>query len=459
MMEMLAEYFRIIFDEEKLIAQIERKTSFSELEEELKIDEQDLKEFLASHQIIHGLQDETLELFAKFPAKMEYPLLIAEGQYPINGVDGNIKFVFDFKEEINRDSKWNFRDVMKIPSVSKGQRLAKLIGPEKGVDGLDVTGTVVKANPGKPAAATAGKNVVYREEDSTFFATENGQFNLSGRKLNVYPEYEVNETLSLKDGNLDFIGTIIIRGDVPTGFTVKAEGDIKIFGMVEAATIIAGGSIYVTEGISGQEKGSLEAGENIHIAYINQAKIYAGNDLFVENSILHSECLANGHVYCQKGSIAGGSISAGKTIEARDVGTRMNTKTEITLGMNKLLLEREQNLLNKKQELELLLEKLKILGQKLATQDTANPKIRISLLRQRHSFAKTKEQLTEIGEELLLLNTSLGDLKEAKLIVRNFIYQNVNVSFGKYKRSIKSNYHYIEMSLHENEIALHQLYG
>ncbi|MBN6206621.1 DUF342 domain-containing protein [Ralstonia pickettii] len=458
-MDMLAEYFRIIFLKKKMIAQIECKDAFFELEEEMKIDEQALKDFLASHQVVHGLQYEAIDLFAKFPAQMEYPLTIAKGQPPVNGTDGRVEYVFDFNEEINRDSAWNFRDVMKIPSVTKGQRLAKLIEPEKGIDGRDVMGSVIKALPGKPAVARAGKNVVYREEDKTFFATESGQFSLSGRKLNVFPEFEVNETLSLKKGNLDFVGTIIIRGDVPTGFTVKAEGDVKIYGMVEAATIIAGGSIFVTEGISGQEKGYLKAEGSIHIGYINQARVYTSNNLYVENSILHSECVVNGDVYCQKGSIAGGSISAGKTIEARDIGTRMNTKTEVTLGVNKVLSDREQELINKKQELENLLEKLKILGQKLETQDATNSKIRISLLRQKHTFAKTKEQLTDINEELSVIKSSIGDLREARLVVRNFIYQNVIVSFGKYKRSMKSNYHYIEIKLHEKEIAIHQLYG
>lgn len=458
MMDKLAEYFRIIFLKKKMIAQIERKDAFFELDEEMNIDEQTVKDFLASHQIVHGLQFETIDLFAKYAAKMEYPLTIAKGQPPVNGIAGRVDYVFDFDEEINRDSEWNFRNVMKIPSVTKGQRLAKLIEPEKGIDGRNVTGAVVKALPGKPAVARAGKNVVYREEDRTFFAAENGQFSLSGRKLHVFPVFEVHETLSLKKGNLDFVGTIIIRGDVPTGFIVKAEGDVKIYGMVEAATIIAGGSIFITEGISGQEKGYLKAEGSIHIGYINQARVYTGNNLYVENSILHSECIANGHVYCQSGSIAGGSISAGKTIEARDVGTRMNTKTEITLGVNKVISDREQALINKKQELEGLLEKLKILGKKLGTKDTTNSKIRISLLRQKHTFAKTSEQLINIKEELSELNASLGNLREAKLIVRNFIYQNVIVSFGKYKRLMKANYHYIEMKLYENEIVLHQLY-
>jgi hypothetical protein len=316
----------------------------------------------------------------------------------------------------------------------------------------------VKALAGKPVVARAGKNVVFKKENNCFYATEDGQFSLSGRKLHVYPEYEVNESLSLKKGNLDFVGTIVIRGDVPAGFRVKAEGDVKIYGMVEAAEIIAGGSIYIAEGISGQGKGYLKAEDNIRTGYINQAEVYAGNDLYVENSILHSKCVANGHVFSQKGNIIGGTLSAGKTIDAYDIGTRMNTSTEVILGVNKMISDQESKLINEKQELEGLLEKLKLLGQKLAVQDATNPKIRVSLLRQRNSYEKALEQLRGVTEELAHLNSSIGNPDESKLIVRNFIYQNAVVTFGKYTRIMRSNYHYVQMNTEGNEIALHQLY-
>src|SRR5699024_1933422 len=250
----------------------------------------------------HGPQYDVDNSLAEAPSQQEYPLIIDRGQKPVKGEDGKIDYIFNFNPEISRDQNWHYREDMRIPTISKGQKLAKINFPGEGKEGVDVSGQGVKALSGKPAVARAGKNVVFKNDNNCFYAAEDGQFSLSGRRLNVYPEYEVNETLTLKKGNLDFVGTIIIRGDVPAGFQVKAEGDIKIYGMVEAAEVIAGGSIYIAEGISGQGKGYLKAEDNIRVGYINQAEVYAGNDLYVENSILHSKCIINGHVFSQKGN-------------------------------------------------------------------------------------------------------------------------------------------------------------
>src|SRR5699024_11752661 len=106
-------------------------------------------------------------------------------------------------------------------------------------------------------------------------------------------------------------GSVIIHGDIPSGFTVKAEGDIKVFGIVEAATVIAGGSGYISEGIAGLLKGSITASENIHVGYINQGIVYAGASLYVENSIIDSECTAKKNVMRKQGNIIEVSNSAG----------------------------------------------------------------------------------------------------------------------------------------------------
>src|SRR5699024_9473342 len=142
--------------------------------------------------------------------------------------------------------------------------------------------------------------------------------------------------------------SIVIHGNVPTGYTVKAKEDIKIFGIVEGATLLAGGSIFISEGMAGLGKGLLQAGKDIHIGYLNQGNISAGGSIHVENSIIHSKCDANEHLYLERGNIIGGSVSAAKSIEAKDIGNRMNTKTNIMFGMNESIHKKENELLEQK---------------------------------------------------------------------------------------------------------------
>lgn len=456
-MDRLEEYFYIKFSNDHMSAQIYCKDSYEKYDVKLSVES--LQQFLFDNKVFNGIDQQVVQLLLTNPSAEMFPYIIAEGTPVEHGKNGKVKYELNFNTEIDRTPDWNFRDIMSIPSVEMGQKLATLLIPTNGQEGIDVGGRKIKAIKGKPIVKKAGNNVVYREMDRSFYAVTEGQLSVNGRYIHVQPVFEVNETLSMKNGNLDFIGSIVIHGDVPAGYTVKADGDIKIHGMVEAATLIAGGTIYISEGLAGQKKGFIEAKENINIGYINQGIVYSGNNLYVENSILHSECTVKSQLFCQQGNIIGGYVSAGRSIEAKDIGNRLGTKTEILFGLDKSIDEQEEHLLAKKRELQQTAIKLATLGKKLEVQGNIHDaKLRITMLRQQHSSNKAKAQLEEIDDKLQLLNAHLGSELEAKLVVRNFIYSNVSVSFGKYKRIMKSDCHFVQLSLNKNEIIMHPLF-
>src|SRR5699024_12523878 len=130
-------------------------------------------------------------------------------------------------------------------------------------------------------------------------------------------------------------------------------------------TLFRSGSIFISEGFAGLQKGRIQAADDIHIGYINQGFAQAGHSIHVENSIIHSTCIARQRVFCQQGNIIGGSLSAGQSLEAKDVGNRLSTKTEINLGINKAVDQKEQKLLQEKEDLQATLEKLELIGKKL----------------------------------------------------------------------------------------------
>ncbi len=422
------------------------------------IDEQAIIYYLKENNIVFGIDYGSLQQVISAKDKNDFPIIVAQGLHVENGNDGYITYELNFSSEISKSPNWNFRDIMRIPSVHTGQKIATVTMPTAGKNGTDVNGNAIQALPGKPVQIKAGKNVVYHEKEHSFYAASEGQVSTNERYIEIHKVFKVNESLSMKNGNLDFVGSIIIHGDVPTGYTVKAKGDIKVFGMVEAATIIAGGSIFISEGLAGLQKGYIKAGENIHIGNINQGFAYAGNDLFVESSILHSECTAKNNVYCQKGNIIGGTLSVGISVEAKDIGNRMSTQTEIVFGMNKIIKEKEKQLVAKKEELEDTLKKLTVIGKKVESElDQNNPKTRITLLRQRNSYKKTADQLADIDGMLTQLNSYLGSEKEAKLVANGHLYPNVMVTFGKYKRKIDTAYKHVQMNLDQNEITVQAL--
>ncbi|AIF45463.1 hypothetical protein X953_11810 [Virgibacillus sp. SK37] len=181
--------------------------------------------------------------------------------------------------------------------------------------------------------------------------------------------------------------------------------------------------------------------------------------MYVENSILHSDITAREQIFCQRGHIIGGRIIGGASIEVRDAGNRMNTKTEIVLGLNYLLEEKKQQLFNTKQELNEKKEKLLILGNELKARGyTNNPKIRIMELKQKNSLLIVNKQLEDINQLLLEIGFEEDKNREASLVVRNNLYANVTVAFGKYQRTIDANQHYVKVSLKDNEVNILPLF-
>ncbi|WP_010093394.1 DUF342 domain-containing protein [Ornithinibacillus scapharcae] len=454
----LNQLFKVVVSKDHMIAELHYTDEYL-VNRDIEISVELLKQFLIENKIVYGINSEGMNQFSGLPALEDFPVTIATGEAPVPGEDGKVHYVVNFNPEVERtDENWNFRDVMSIPSVEVDEKLATVSLPTEGVPGTDVYGNTVPAKPGKTVKMKAGKNVRFDEENLIFYSESVGQASVQGSYIHVHPVFEVRDSLSMKEGNLDFIGTIIVRGDVPSGFSLNAGGDIKIFGMVEAATLTAEGSIYIAEGFAGLQKGLIEAKENLQIGYINQGIVNIQNNLYVENSILHSDCIVGNELICQRGSIIGGKISAGGSIQVKHVGNHLNTPTYLNLGRNHKEVERIEELQAQKKEVEDSLTKLSLIGDKLASTPNieSNPKLFTMLQKQQASYDKNLELLENIKEELNSISSESNE-KKAKLTVLGNIYGNTIVSFGKYRRVINTPYKQVEFELVRNEIFMRAL--
>ncbi|ENH98212.1 hypothetical protein J416_00664 [Gracilibacillus halophilus YIM-C55.5] len=386
---------------------------------------------------------------------------IAKGELPKNGKDGELKLIKSLQSSLEVEEKKSFRDVARIPTVEEGEKIAELVPPTEGVNGVDVYNQVIKASKGKPAKCRAGKNVQFESSENAYYAEVAGQLSHGDRILQVFPVYEVKGDVSLETGNLDFVGSITIHGNVPTGYTIHAKGDITVFGLVEGAHLEAGENITIKEGIAGMEKATIHAGANLHCGYINQADVHVGKDLVIQNSIMHSQCVAQENVFCENGNIIGGSISAGKKIVVNHVGNKANTKTELAFGINKKLRERAQALADEKNDLLDKKEKLKVLGQQLQQKQEQvgqlPTKERIMLLKQRNMWEQTESELENVKTELEDLQYMLGNLDGMSLEVKGVLNDHTELIFGKYKRVVNQEHQRVNVFLEENEIVIRPL--
>src|SRR5690625_3954407 len=118
---------------------------------EIKLSKETIVEFLQKNRINFGIRYASIDNIVNHFTNINSPIVIAEGIDKKDGINGKITYHFDTTTDVDRTENWDFRDVMRIPTVKKGEKLATIIPPTKGKEGTTVYGTKIRPRPGKPA--------------------------------------------------------------------------------------------------------------------------------------------------------------------------------------------------------------------------------------------------------------------------------------------------------------------
>ncbi|SEJ79863.1 hypothetical protein SAMN05660742_11777 [Propionispira arboris] len=272
----------------------------------------------------------------KFLADPEMKVVCARGVAPIPGADACIKYYVDFANKGRpvelEDGTVDFKNTRMFFVATENQLLAEKIPATKSIPGMDVFGKKVIIKDGKDLILPVGKNVNI-VKNNLMMAGLAGEVVWENNKLAILPVMEIKSDVDLSTGNIEFPGSIIIRGSVQEGFYVKAEGDIDIRGGICGAQV-EGKNIKVGMGVFGMEHGYVKATETISAKFIEKANVFAGTDLYVMDVILHSLVNAGEKVIVagQHGRIIGGTITAGVEIQAAIFGTRSEVGTVLEVG-------------------------------------------------------------------------------------------------------------------------------
>ena len=143
-----------------------------------------------------GIKNEVIAGLAEKPL-FSVKLLIAEGNKPESGKNGSIKFV---------------KDNSKSTAVKKGEKLADILKPEKGQDGMDVLGQIVFSD--KPSLAKIPNliNVSYSVQDAALVADIDGYLVVEKDSVKVKPFFTMEQVQQEFEANIK-VTTRIDRGD------------------------------------------------------------------------------------------------------------------------------------------------------------------------------------------------------------------------------------------------------
>jgi uncharacterized protein (DUF342 family) len=305
---------------------------------------------LAANGVVHGiLEDELKRIEASItamtdPEKVYEPVeaVIAKGKPVVHGTDAYLEKYYEKKEEPkaanpqqveNKNAQVNYRDLNVIENVEKGAVLAKKILLTKGEMGTTVTGRDIFPDEGKDMVIKPGSGVALDPADpNTFISTETGQVVIKGETLSVLAIYEVNGDLTMKIGNIDFLGTVLIHGSINGEFKVKAGADVVIDGVLDGGEVVAGGNVTIKGGVIGAKTRVTAEGE-INAKYIRNAYVESGSIISITDTSMHSTLIASDKVQLTgRGHLVGGTTVAGWEVIAKEIGAKSNTPTEIEVG-------------------------------------------------------------------------------------------------------------------------------
>ncbi len=314
---------------------------------------------LASNGVVYGILEDELAKIAGPIAAMTDPgkvyepveVVAAKGKPMIHGTDAYLEKYYDKKKDEapakapnqqveNKNAQVNYRDLNVIENVEKGTVLAKLIPLTKGEMGITVSGKELIPEEGKDMVVKPGTGVALDPADpSTFVATDTGQVVIKGETLSVLAIYEVNGDLTMKIGNVEFLGTVLIHGSVNGEFKVKAGQDVVIDGVLDGGEVVAGGNVTIKGGVIGAKTRVTADGE-INAKYVRNAYVESGSVISITDTSMHSTLIASDKVQLTgRGYLVGGTTVAGWEVLAKEIGAKSNTPTEIEVGEDPRLRE------------------------------------------------------------------------------------------------------------------------
>ncbi|WP_240421090.1 FapA family protein [Paenibacillus periandrae] len=203
----------------------------------------ELAELSISHNLDIG------SIFQELQEPTYKPVLVAQGSYPVPGKDARMELFFT--EAVERsfmevDGGIDYRNSLKIPSVHKGQAIAKKIKAVDGITGYNVHRQLVI--PPKPQDVVVIAREHVEQQGDTFIAMKEGRPRLTGTHtlyLDISTAYIVSGDVNLSTGNIVFSGDVMVYGDVTENMTIEALGTIYVAGCVYNAVLTATGSIIV----------------------------------------------------------------------------------------------------------------------------------------------------------------------------------------------------------------------
>lgn len=429
------------------------------------MDEREIVQQIQQNKIRFGIDGEAIQ---KFLANKEYnkDYVFAKGQPARQGQDAKIEYFFNTslntKPKKNPDGTVDYHDLNTVSMVQKGQCLARLTPPDLGDPGTDVFGDDIKPRNVKELRLEFGHNITLSEDGTEIYTEVTGHATVQSGKVFVSDVLEIPADVDTSTGDIQYDGSVLIHGNVKSGFKVIAKGDVIVEGVVEGAIVQSGGQIVIKRGIHGMEKGVLDAKGNILCKFVENAKVYSGGYLETEG-IMHSKVNVSSEVIVKgkKSLIAGGVVRAGSKVETDTLGSEMGAITRIEVGVEPArksqFLELQNQLDEKIKSMNSIRPILDNYSKKMAAGEQLPEDKAAYIQKLVISFKNLQKEIAPLKEQLEELKIEIANGSDARVKVLKTAYPGSTVCISDVSLTVKEPRSFCQFVRDQGDVVIRNL--
>jgi uncharacterized protein (DUF342 family) len=286
--------------------------------------------------ILHGIKDEVLlDVIKKIKGKLSpVGFMVAEGQPSSAGKDPKLVEIGNGLNAPDSGNK-NFRMYSQQLTVKAGQLVAEIRCQVEAIDGMSVTGVPIKGAEDRNITVKVGDGIE-RKPDGKFYAIKDGIYLNDESGMHLLDSLVHQGDVNFTTGNISFEGTVEIKGNIASGASVFAGGDLTVHGEIRGGHVRCNGNLKIENGIVLGTSGIMRVGGNIEADFIENSTIHCGGVVTVKKSILASNIVAGTGVEIlnRDGVLGGGSIVTGEFVKTGKLGLSNGARTEVKTGVN-----------------------------------------------------------------------------------------------------------------------------
>jgi len=287
---------------------------------------------------------------------------IAKGIEPIKGRDGKLVLLVRPRNALHSHLKHEIESgehptTGSFDNIEQDMPVARIYPPTAGTDGFDVFGKKISAIGGADYNLSFDDQALVIKDaemmDASYsvaFAIKEGYLSTDNGKLTIIDTLDIDSDVGLKTGDIDFVGSVNIDGDVLKGFFVHAKQNVAVSGNAIGCSIKSKlGSISIQGAAYGssikemtntstndlEKKLTKEAEFSSHSKFsallAQGITVSANDDIVIENEASHSNLYTRGAIIIPNGVIYGCECRVVQGVEVQYLGTPSGAENTIYL--------------------------------------------------------------------------------------------------------------------------------